>query len=309
MRDTDLDVFALVGTQPCRGVPAYPGNGRLHRWRSRGHACCLLTLLAAMLALFPTAPVRAEVVAAGDVTPNTDPDLPVFGGTATSAVIVGVTDTGLLTIDVPAFTLPLVSPGGTIGQESTAIGEAVVTGFNSEWDTQGELIIGDLGIGFLKAIGGARVLGSDEIDDGGTPDDPSDDTIITPGSVVIGSQVGSQGYVTIDGFGSRLDTPSFIIADEGFGVMNVSDRGSVLTYGDAEIGVTPSPAWAHAGSYQTERARPVWSSAPTKRVSAVAIAAWRLPTRRLSRLMELSKSIRAAESNWPEEPCGRSPVR
>src|SRR5690606_37582318 len=109
-----------------------------------------------------------EVVALGDVEPNSDPQLPIFGGETEGAVTVGITDVGRLVIDVPAFTAPLVSQGSEgndigaiVGEENTAIGEVVITGLGSEWEVRGSSIIGDEGLAFMSILNGARFISSD----------------------------------------------------------------------------------------------------------------------------------------------------
>jgi len=176
----------------------------------------------------PTA--QADVIAQGDVTPDTDPDLPIFGGTASEEILVGITGTGRLTIDVPSFTAPLISPGAQIGDELTGIGEALVSGLNSEWEIQGEFIVGDNGLAFLSLVGGAQVV-STLFDDGMG--------MTVDASMTIGKEATSQGYVSIDGFGSRLDTSGLLtIADEGVAQIDITNRGNMLTTGSATMGIT-----------------------------------------------------------------------
>lgn len=174
----------------------------------------------------------AEVIAEGDVTPNSDPDLPLFGGPASGTVRVGINDSGRLTVDVPAFTAPLVSPGGIIGEEAGGIGEAVIAGFGSEWEIQGDFFVGDRGLAFLSLIGGAKLSSTDEVD----PNDPS--MVITDASTIVGNEVGSTGIVSIDGFGSRMLTAALTVGNEGDGSIDIFNRGNLITSGVASIGVT-----------------------------------------------------------------------
>lgn len=209
-------------------------------------ARCLGAMLVATMLLLLTTPVaQAEVIAEGDFTPDygdSASDLPLYGndpdGTISPAemsepVIIGVTGVGKLTIDTPSFTFPLVSSGdplpSVIGQAATALGEANVTGFGSEWSIRGKLIVADEGIGFLSLTGGARVAAEEA--------DVANPTLSNPTSIVLGNQAGSEGFVTIDGFGSRLDSVKLTIANAGNAVMTVSGRGNVLTRGEVVIGV------------------------------------------------------------------------
>jgi len=173
-------------------------------------------------------PASAEVIGIGDVAPA----LPPFGGTV-GEVIVGNTGTGRLVIDVPAFTDPLESAGGVIGLTPTGIGEAVITGFGSQWTVGGEFIVGDQGLAFLNIIGGGRVFSVDQLD----PEE-EDPVVIAPASTVIGNQAGSTGIVSITGFGSRFDTATVDVGNQGDGSIDITSRGNMVTTGDANIGVT-----------------------------------------------------------------------
>jgi T5SS/PEP-CTERM-associated repeat protein len=133
----------------------------------------LLIVVTLLLGLATSA--HAEVVAFGDVDPDTDPDLPLFGSPLdgnddpipTDLITVGTGEDGIgrLVIDVPAFTLPLVSQGtnadtigAIVGEGPSAIGEVVITGLGSEWEVRGTSIIGDQGLAFMSLLAGARVL-------------------------------------------------------------------------------------------------------------------------------------------------------
>jgi len=220
-------------------------------------ACYCLGLLLAVAMLLATSMARAEVIAEGDFTPdynNSDPmdplAMPLYGNDPDGIqspvqmdvpVIIGVTGIGKLTIDVPSFTFPLVSAGGNqsgggilttpsiIGQDSTALGEALVTGFGSEWKILGTLVVAEEGLGFLNLTGGARVTAED--------DTANPLPSIQKPEIVVGNLPGSEGFVTIDGFGSRLDSTLLTIANEGNAEVIVSGRGSILTQGEAFIGV------------------------------------------------------------------------
>ncbi len=227
-----------------------------HRMRSNQAWYGLIYFLGLLLAigmLLATPAAWAEVIAEGDFTPaynNSDPfdpeALPLFGNDPTGTfspaqmdvpVVIGVDGVGKLTIDTPSFTFPLVSLGdptspegaSVIGKADTALGETLVTGFGSEWRILGKLIVAEEGIGFLEMVGGARVAAEED------PANPLPSN--RQPEIVIGDLPGSEGFVTIDGFGSRLDSTVLTIANEGNAEVIVSGRGSILTRGEAFIGV------------------------------------------------------------------------
>lgn len=200
---------------------------------------CALAIVALGTSIF-CSPARAEVIAEGDVTPPEDPQLPIFGGTVAGPVVVGVTDIGRLVIDVPAFTDPLISQGSDadnpamiIGQEDTAIGEVIITGFGSIWEAQGSAIVGDRGLAFLSLVGGARFISTDQLD-------TSDPPVPIPGTAVMimGNESTSSAITVIDGFGSRLTASYLLVGREGEAVVDIINRGNMITTFDAVIGVT-----------------------------------------------------------------------
>lgn len=192
-----------------------------------------IRLIAILAILVSPHHLYAEVIAFGDVDPNSDPDLPIFGGTASQEVIVGVTDIGRLVIDVPAFTAPLISPGAIIGQDPTAIGEVVITGLGSEWESQGTTIIGDQGLAFMSLIGGAQFNSTDE-DDGSGP-------VLGTAQLIVGYLPGSTGIVTIDGFASRMQSTFLMVGREGDGSIDVTNRGSLITRGSRGYRIVRPP--------------------------------------------------------------------
>ncbi len=183
---------------------------------------CFLSLSVAAFFVMAVPLARADVIGEGDVSPSGPTDLPIAGGTATADVIVGDTGIGRLTIDVPAFTDPLVSVNGIIGNTPTGIGEATVSGFasdQSEWRVESVLTVASEGQGFLNITGGGKV----SVTGDGTAAPP------TVGEIFVGDLPFSQGFVTVDGFASTLETVDFILADEGLGTVEIRNRGQLRT--------------------------------------------------------------------------------
>ncbi|MEM9353606.1 MAG: PEP-CTERM sorting domain-containing protein [Planctomycetota bacterium] len=167
---------------------------------------------------------RAEVFAFGDVTPDEDPDLPVFGGEASGPIIVGDESAGLLTVDVPATTDPLLAESITLGNTQTGVGQITVIGFTSEVRAAGgDLIVGESGQGFLDIAGGG-IAGNEDESDGMGGTNPG-----TAGKTVLGNGFGSYGEVTVDGIFSRLETGDLQVGFFGQGLLTVSNRGTVVT--------------------------------------------------------------------------------
>jgi len=174
---------------------------------------------------------HADVVAEGDVTP-VFPALPIDGGTVAGDIVVGGTGTqtdpfytlGRLTIDVPAFTLPLVSTNGYIGFQPDGIGEVVVAGFLSEWQVQEILKVGVEGQAYLEVTGGALIRTNL---DGQTTTDPD---------FVVGELLGSQGFVAITGVGSLVQHTDLIVGHRGTGEIVVSNGARLRTLNEAILG-------------------------------------------------------------------------
>lgn len=170
----------------------------------------------------------ANVTGEGDVSPMGPIALPIGGGVAADDVIVGDTDLGILTIDAPAFTDPLESDNGVIGLTVDGLGRAVVAGFDltpSEWRVNDVLTIGEEGVGVLEVLAGARVYSNfNSTTAGSNPD------------MIVGSIEGSQGFVTVSGFGSLLRNEFFSIGEEGHARVEILDFARVSTLDDAIIG-------------------------------------------------------------------------
>lgn len=178
--------------------------------------CCSAFLIA------PVPYANADVIGEGDVSPKSDPDLPEAGGPISGTdLIVGDTGFGILTVDIPQITAPLESTNGLIGNSSTGTGIATVTGFvsdQSEWKVETLLTVGVAGQGFLEVEDGGRI---------GVGDNTSTPGVFTTGEIVVGDNLLSQGVVTVNGLASLLETFTMTIGDEGTGVVEVSNRGTL----------------------------------------------------------------------------------
>lgn len=184
-----------------------------------------------MLLLTPLE-LRADVVGEGDFSvAGVIGPLPIDGGTVPGDIVIGGTGLsvdpfytfGRMTIDVPAFTLPLVSTNGTIGFNEDGIGEVVVAGFLSEWQVQEILTVGSSGQGFLTISGGALIRTNLD----GTSTDPDG---------VVGELLGSQGWVNISGLGSLMQNYDLIVGHRGTGSINVSGGARLQTLNEAILG-------------------------------------------------------------------------
>ncbi|MCA9236545.1 MAG: hypothetical protein KDA44_13810 [Planctomycetales bacterium] len=194
-----------------------------------------------MIALVPSA--LADVVGEGDVSPQGPVDLPIDGGTATGGtvpgdVIVGGTAAtpaqavdpslfGRLTIDIPAFTDPLVCENGIIaGNTPDSIGVATVAGFLSQWTVNVSMQVGQFGFGTLDIIDGAIV------------DTSGVGTVNLTDDAQVGVEAESQGFVNISGLGSRWSHDDLLVGLAGFGVVTVENGGRLVTTGNALLGET-----------------------------------------------------------------------
>ena len=202
---------------------------------------------AAALLTFVAQPTFADVVGEGDVTPSGPDDLPINGGTVDSGggtgtdstIIVGgsgvpnIDDTtvGILSIDVPAFTLPLISDFGYLGFNVDGIGLATVAGRFSEWRMNQSLTVGVDGQGFLEITGGAIVrtdfteAGANDFDAYFSVDDDNSE------------EGGGQGFATISGLGSQMQNTDLAVGFHGYGQIDVAARATLLTRELASIGV------------------------------------------------------------------------
>jgi T5SS/PEP-CTERM-associated repeat protein len=200
---------------------------------------------AVALLLGSTHALRADVTAEGDVSPGAAVSgiwvpfngLDILeGGDVGGTIIVGgtgnpATDTtvGIMVIDLPAFTDPLTSDNGYIGGATEdlgfdGMGEVTVTGLNSEWTVDNQMIVGLSGTGYLNVLSGAIVEAettAETLDDQG---------------LILGLESGAQGYATVNGFGSRLVSVNAVIGNRGNGRIDVTARGRLTTLEEAAIG-------------------------------------------------------------------------
>jgi len=186
--------------------------------------------LAAVLIAASARLAPADVTGEGDVLPKGPVALPIDGGMVMGDIIVGgtgdpmaVTTVGRLTIDNPAFTLPLTSANGFIGFNSDGIGIATVSGLLSEWSIDDKLSVGVNGEGYLEVTGGAVVRTS------GAAQSPEVDAIV-------GELEGSQGFVSVTGFGSLMRSTELTVGLEGTGRIEVLNRGRLETLGEVILG-------------------------------------------------------------------------
>ncbi|MBA3481365.1 MAG: hypothetical protein H0T51_06075, partial [Pirellulales bacterium] len=179
----------------------------------------------------------ADVTGEGDVSPVGPTALPIDGGTVAGDIIVGGTlapapgtiPVGRLTVDVPAFTLPLVANNGHIGNTIGSIGEASIAGFFSEWKLNNKLTIGRLGQGYLNATGTA-IITSDALE--AATQNPNDDSF----DFIVGEFETSQGFVTADGFATTLKHSNLSVGHRGEGRIDLTNRAVMTTRIEASIG-------------------------------------------------------------------------
>lgn len=205
-----------------------------------------LALIAALTLCMVDA--RADVVGIGDITPSKAdpfpenpgdqiPDLPQFGGPVTGSGVlivggtgatIGGTSTGQMTIDIPSDTAPLTSVRGIIAGDRTGFGLVRILGLNSEWNIANDLIVGNEGQGFLELVGGARLFTSNR----GTA--PTGTTF----DMQVGAVFGSQGFITIDGFGSLVVNYDLGVGVESIGSIEVINFGRLESANSAVLGDT-----------------------------------------------------------------------
>lgn len=197
-------------------------------------------LIIAVLSFTHLAPsLRADVTGEGDVSPLGPTALPIDGGVVMGDVTVGGAGTldippiGILTIDVPSFTLPLTSVNGFVGRTIESIGEVTVSGFLSEWRVTNQLNIGYEGEGTIDVTGGARVTTNYLITT--SPQNPPE---LDGYDLWLGRYEGAQGFATVAGIASLLQSGNMSIGHRGFGRIDVTAGGRLVTRSRASIGTT-----------------------------------------------------------------------
>jgi T5SS/PEP-CTERM-associated repeat protein len=211
--------------------------------------------------LSPPGAARAEVTGDGDVSPGAVDDgvwVPFFGldiidgGTVADTIVVGGTGleetgdvVGRLVVDLPNFTDPLFSTNGYIGGGDEdddeigwdGIGEVLITGVGSEWSVDERMIVGVNGVGYLTLSGGAKM--ESDRNDSGAGADPD---------FSIGENMGSQGFATVTGFGTRLINREFVAGRNGFARLEATARARIETQNEAIIGDQASIAQNELGT-------------------------------------------------------------
>ena len=190
---------------------------------SRSSKCIHAIAMICIVAVVSMVPVvtYADVTGEGDVIPTGPTDLPIGGGAVSGDIIVGDTAPGRLVIDSPAFTDPLTSTNGMIGNASTGIGQVTVSGFDldqSSWEIDLLLSIGVQGQGVLNVTSGGRVFAGD------TTTMPG---VFTAGDIIVGDSPLSQGIVNVNGFASSLETHALTIGNKGYATVDVFGQGTV----------------------------------------------------------------------------------
>ncbi|MBL9161875.1 MAG: hypothetical protein JNL18_03940 [Planctomycetaceae bacterium] len=199
---------------------------------SRHRTTILPWAVAATLLLLTPLELRADVVGEGDFSvAGVIGPLPIDGGAVAGDIVIGGTGlsadpfytVGRMFIDVPAFTLPLVSTNGTIGLNEDGIGEVFVSGFLSEWQIQEILTVGSSGQANLSISGGALIRTNLD----GTSTDPDG---------VVGELLGSRGDVSISGTGSLMQNYDLIVGHRGTGKIFVLEGARLQTLNEAILG-------------------------------------------------------------------------
>lgn len=175
-------------------------------------------------------PAAADVIGTGDVSPEGPIDLPEFGGTVSGDVIVGgagvdPSEFGILTINVPSFTDPLISDNGFVAATtSTSIGQVTITGVLSEWAVNESMQVGVEGYGTMLIEDGAIVRTVDVT------------TMFTDEDAKVGVGAAAQGFVTITGLGTRWSHSQLIVGESGFGVVTVQNGARLFSGREARLG-------------------------------------------------------------------------
>ncbi|QEE20138.1 autotransporter outer membrane beta-barrel domain-containing protein [Youhaiella tibetensis] len=166
-----------------------------------------------VVALASLSPASAQVSITGDSSPS-DPalidgsvDLDIgFGAPGSLTILNGGT---------------LTNNTGYVGRDAGGNGSVMVSGQNSRWENQGDVVIGQYGQGTLDILAGGFVTG---------------------GNGYVGASLGGTGVVTVsgdDGSGNASTwslQQDLAIGDEGTGTLNVTQGAHVTTGGRISVG-------------------------------------------------------------------------
>ncbi|BBO32553.1 beta strand repeat-containing protein [Lacipirellula parvula] len=170
---------------------------------SRPRAFALALPLAATLA--PTAHAALQTV--GNVTPAP----PTAGGNVAAPFMIGDSSVGSVSLN-GATSINVTGGSATIGDDAGVSGILSLTGFNTNFTTASDIIVGNRGFGSLTASTQARVTMTDDL--------------------LLGIESGGKGDVFLDGFGTVLDVgDDFVIGQAGIGMIQIS--ASAAVFGDA----------------------------------------------------------------------------
>jgi len=154
----------------------------------------------------------------------------VFSGTTLEDGTQIGTTTGSVTINSPTNTLPLIAGNVIIGMRSNGRGRITLTDFGATLIAENELIIGEEGEGELRVFNGARVgVGIYDPDPTSSKYENGTTTLGKLRDTSGSDQYLSQGFISIDGFGTQFETEELIIAEEGRGTIEISGKGRLST--------------------------------------------------------------------------------
>ncbi|AMK26098.1 autotransporter-associated beta strand repeat-containing protein [Sphingobium sp. TKS] len=135
------------------------------------------------------------------------------GSVATNSAVIGDQGIGNVIVNGGALTAAALSVGNYAG----ATGNVILVGPGSSLtSSSATMVVGGSGSGYVNVWNGASVLSS--------------------GTLNIGTYAGSHGEVVVSGAGSSIDAASttsaaMILGDRGTGVLNISDGGTVNVVG------------------------------------------------------------------------------
>src|SRR4051794_38408092 len=154
----------------------------------------------------------AAITTGGNVTPAP----PAAGGNVAAPFLVG--DTAVGTLSISGGT-PLNVTGGsaTVGDHATAIGVVALTGLGSTLNTANDLIIGNVGTGFVSVASFATMTFADDL--------------------LMGVSDGSAGTLSMTNLGTIVDVVDTVsVGNGGTGVIEVVNGARMLA-DDTLIGV------------------------------------------------------------------------